>query len=167
MANDELALFLAHSVEMESEARVCYLRLADNMRAGGNTEVADFFQRMARESQLHLQEVSEMASGMQLPDLAPEEFDWAGEGTPETAASGEARVDMSLREAILLALENERAANKFYASFARTSSDPQTRQVAAEFAAEEASHARALVKKLAALGPQSSSSQSPLNTSSS
>jgi rubrerythrin len=58
---------------------------------------------------------------------------------------------MSLREAMLLALDNERAAEKFYGSFARSSSDEETRKLAAQFAAEEASHAAQLVKKLGEL----------------
>jgi len=149
--NQELALFLAHSVEMESEAGECYLKLEAAMSAHGNTEAAEFFARMARESQLHLEEVREIAADTPLPDLAPGEFDWPEDAPPEAAASASAELDMSLREAILLALENERAAKKFYASFAERSSDPETRRVAAHFATEEAAHAEQLVKKLASL----------------
>jgi len=151
MAHEVLARFLAHSVEMESEARVCYLRLAEGAAAGGNQEVADFFARMAKESQLHLGEISELAEGLDLPELGDGERDWDGDVSPEAAASAGAPLDMSLREALLLALENERAARKFYASFAERGGDPETRRLAAQFAAEEASHAEQLVKKLAAL----------------
>ena len=51
---------------------------------------------------------------------------------------------MSLREALLLALANERAAGSFYRSYAERSEDYQVQRIAAEFADEEASHARAL-----------------------
>ncbi|TGD71756.1 rubrerythrin [Mangrovimicrobium sediminis] len=151
MANEELARFLAHSVEMESEARACYLALAERMRSHKNTSVAEFFDRMARESQLHLEEVSEIGAGMDLPLLNDDEFDWPEGESPESSASGQATPNMSLREAILLALENERAAKKFYGSFAEISSDTETRRVAAQFAAEEASHAEQLVKRLASI----------------
>jgi len=60
---------------------------------------------------------------------------------------------MSLRQAMLLALDNERAAEKFYASFAESSADPETRRLAAQFAAEEASHGAQLVAKLGKLPP--------------
>ena len=59
MSNTHLAEFLAHSVELESEARERYLELAESMQAHNNTEVAEFFARMAEESRLHLEEVAE------------------------------------------------------------------------------------------------------------
>ncbi len=151
MSNESLALFLAHSAEMESEARVCYLKLEAEMSAHGNTEVAKFFAGMAKESQLHLAEVRELAEELSLPDLQLEGFDWPDDVPPETVACEQASLDMNLREAILLALENERAARKFYGSFAEKSDDRETRQLASRFAAEEASHAEELVKKLASL----------------
>ncbi|MFV8819430.1 ferritin-like domain-containing protein [Haliea sp. E17] len=149
MANEKLARFLAHSVELEREARRCYLQLAGELKSAGNFEVADFFARMAEESNLHLAEVAELAEGMQLPDYSEDEFDWAGDVPPESTASGDATPSMSLREAILLALVNERAANKFYAAYATNCGDPETRVIAAQFAADEASHAQQLVARLA------------------
>ena len=60
MSNQQLGDFLAHSVELESEARERYLELAEAMTEHHNTEVAEFFGRMAEESRLHLEEVAEM-----------------------------------------------------------------------------------------------------------
>ncbi len=151
MSNEKLARFLAHSVELEREAKHCYQRLAAELRAAGNSEVADFFARMAGESELHLSEVADISRGMQLPDLGPDEFDWPDEVPPESSASGDATPNMSLREALLLALVNERAANKFYSAYAANCGDPETRSIAAQFAADEASHAQQLVVRLSRL----------------
>ena len=63
MSNQQLGDFLAHSVELESEARERYLELAESMTEHHNTEVADFFGRMAEESRLHLEEVAQIAEG--------------------------------------------------------------------------------------------------------
>lgn len=151
MSNTHLVEFLAHSVELESEARERYLELAESMTEHHNTEVADFFSRMAEEARLHLEEVSEIAEGMALPELKAWEFAWPGEESPEAVSYEAVHYRMSLRQAMLLALANERAAQKFYGSFAETSPDEETRGFAARFAAEEASHAAHLVTKLSKL----------------
>ena len=155
MSTQSLAEFLAHSVELESEARERYLELAESMAAHHNSEVSAFFARMAEESRLHLAEVAEIAAEHQLPELKAWEFQWPDEESPEAASYEAVHYRMSLRDAMLLALDNERAAQKFYASFAQTSEDAQTRQFAAQFAAEEASHAAQLVKKIGALPEES------------
>jgi rubrerythrin len=151
MSNTHLEEFLAHSVELESEARERYLELAQSMAEHHNAEVADFFGRMAEESRLHLEEVTELAEGLSLPDLKAWEFDWPEEESPEAASYEAVHYRMSLRQAMLLALDNERAAEKYYASFAESSADAETRQLAAKFAAEEASHAAQLVVKIGKL----------------
>ena len=155
MSNQHLAEFLAHSVELESEARERYLELGEAMSAHGNKDVSEFFSRMAEESRLHLEEVAEIAEGLSLPDLKAWEFDWPEEEAPETASYEAVHYRMSLRQAMLLALDNERAAEKFYASFAESSPDAETKRLAAQFAAEEASHGAQLVARLGKLPPDS------------
>ena len=155
MSNQHLAEFLAHSVELESEARERYLELGEAMNTHGNKDVSEFFNRMAEESRLHLEEVAEIAEGLSLPDLKAWEFDWPDEEAPETASYEAVHYRMSLRQAMLLALDNERAAEKFYASFAESSPDLETKRLAAQFAAEEASHGAQLVARLGKLPPDS------------
>ena len=151
MANDQLMQFLAHSVELESEARERYLELADAMTGHHNRAVADFFARMAREAELHLAEVSQLAAGMALPQLKAWEFDWPEAEPPETASYEAVHYRMSLRQAITLALANERAAEQFYRNVAESSSDSETAGTALEFANEERSHAAELERMLAAI----------------
>ena len=151
MRNERLENFLAHSVELESEAQERYLELADTMAAHHNREVADFFRRMAVEASNHLREVAELAGGMTLPPLKPWEFTWPDEEPPETASYEALHYRMTLRQAIELALANERAAEKFYRSVADGSPDPETARVAGQFADEELQHAAALEEMLANL----------------
>ncbi len=153
MSNKQLTEFLAHSVELESEARERYLELAESMAEHHNTDVADFFARMADESRLHLEEVAEIAREHELPDLKAWEFNWPEEESPEAASYEAVHYRMTLRQAMLLALDNERAAEKFYRSFAESSDDEETRRLAAQFSAEEASHGAQLVKLLGKLPP--------------
>ncbi len=150
MANAHLMRFLAHSVELESEAHERYLELADVMTGHHNQPVADFFSRMATEADLHLAEVSKLAAGMALPQLKAWEFDWPEAEPPETASYEALHYRMSLRQAITLALGHERAAEQFYRKAAESSSDSETTRIASDFADEENSHAAELERMFAA-----------------
>ena len=144
MANKELAEFLAHSVELESEAMERYEELADAMAQHHNDQVAQFFLRMAREASHHLAEVSDLAKDMVLPELKAWEFNWPEAESPETASYEALHYRMSLRQAMTLALENERAAQSYYRQVANSSSDDETCRIATQFADEERSHAAEL-----------------------
>lgn len=148
MENKELAEFLAHSVELESEARDRYEELADTMAAHHNHEVAEFFLRMAGEVRQHLGEVADIAKGMTLPELKVWEFRWPEVEPPETASYEAIHYRMSLRDAMTLALENECAAEAYYRGVANSKGNEETIRVAGQFADDERSHAAELVHLL-------------------
>ncbi|MEH6634693.1 MAG: ferritin family protein [Halioglobus sp.] len=148
MSNTELAQFLAHSVELEGEARERYEELADSMTGHHNLQVAEFFQRMADEAEHHLAEVAALAKGMILPQLKAWEFDWPGAEPPETTSYEAMHYRMSLRQAMTLALDNERAAEAYYRQAAADSIDADTARIAGQFADEELSHAKELQRML-------------------
>jgi len=143
-ANKELATFLAHSVELESEARERYEELADAMAQHHNDEVAQFFLRMAKEADHHLTEVLELAEEYQLPELKAWEFNWPDAEPPETASYESVHYRMSLLEAMNLALGNERAARDYYTQVAGWAKHEDTVRIARRFADEESSHAAEL-----------------------
>jgi rubrerythrin len=143
-ANQELAKFLAHSVELESEAMERYRELADSMAQHHNEPVAQFFLRMAQEASHHLAEVSALAKGLTLPELKAWEFNWPAAEPPETASYEALHYRMSLRQAMGLALENEHEAQRYYRAVADSCSDEETSRIAAQFADEELTHIAAL-----------------------
>jgi rubrerythrin len=151
MAKLSLAEFFAHSVELESEARDRYEELADSMSTHHNREVAAFFTRMSDEATHHLQEVAEMSEGMELPHLKAWDFQWPEEEPPETASYESVHYRMSLRQAMTLALRNERAAEAFYRQCAHMAQDGETNRVATHFADEERSHAESLERLMSEL----------------
>lgn len=153
-ANPELANFLAHSLELESEAQQRYDELAESMAAHRNQPVAEFFRRMAAEAEHHQQEVIELAAGMVLPRLKAWEFDWPEAEAPETSSYEALHYRMSLLEAMQLALANERAAEQYYRGFARASDDAATVAAATRFADEELGHAAQLERMIAGLPEQ-------------
>jgi rubrerythrin len=151
MTNRKLAEFLAHSLELESEAQERYGELADTMEAHHNLPVAQFFQRMATEASHHLAEVAEIAGDAELPQLKAWEFNWPEAESPETASYEALHYRMSLRQAMNLALENERAAERYYRSVATSSDDAETAGIARRFADEELGHAAELERLLGQL----------------
>ncbi|MCB1676256.1 MAG: ferritin family protein [Halioglobus sp.] len=153
MGANKLGRFLAHSVALESEAQERYLELAEVMAAHDNRPVADFFRRMADEASLHLLEVTKIAVEVPLPQLKAWEFEWPEMEAPETTSHEAVYSRMSLRQAMLLALDNECAAEQYYRHVSQTSGDAETARIAADFADEELSHAAALKRLLANLPP--------------
>ncbi|MCB1678267.1 MAG: ferritin family protein [Halioglobus sp.] len=153
MAANKLGRFLVHSVELESQAQERYLELAEIMAGHGNQPVADFFRRMAGEASLHLLEVTRIAVGVQLPQLKAWEFEWPEVEGPETTSYDAVYHQMSLRQAMLLALDNERAAEQYYRYVAHSTDDPETARIANDFADEELSHAASLQRLLDNLPP--------------
>jgi rubrerythrin len=149
---EELNRFLAHALELEEEAMTRYQELAEAMHAHNNLEVADFFAGMAEEAAKHLAEVRTHASGEALPELAAWEYDWSMEA-PESASYEAVHYRMDMRQAIELALANEREAGDFYSQVANAASDSDTAELAAGYAEEEAEHARRLEERLEALPP--------------
>ena len=140
MTNRKLAEFFAYSLELEGEAQERYGELADSMEAHHNLPVAQFFRRMETEASHHLEEVTELAADMKLPQLKAWEFNWPEAESPETASYEALHYRMSLRQAMSLALENERAAERYYRSVATGSDDDETVKVATRFADEELRH---------------------------
>ena len=80
----------------------------------------------------HLAEVSDLAKDMVLPELKAWEFNWPEAESPETASYEALHYRMSLRQAMTLALENERAAQSYYRQVANSSSDDETCRIATE-----------------------------------
>ncbi|HBO11835.1 MAG TPA: rubrerythrin [Halieaceae bacterium] len=147
-ASAELLHFLAHACELEQEAHDRYTELADALEAHNNGEVAAFFRAMAEEASRHLAEVSLLAAGLPLPELKAWEYDWPDAEAPETASHEAAHYRMTLREAMELALAQERSAGAFYRDRADRASEEDTHRLASAFADEEADHAEHLALRL-------------------
>ena len=147
MSDTDMLRFLAHALELEAEAMTRYEELAQALRVHNNPDAADFFSGMAVEASRHLSEVEGLIGEEELPNIPPWEFDWKADA-PESASYESLHYRISMREALLLALENERSAQRFYAGYAATCRNPQTSALAQEFADEESEHARLLEEKL-------------------
>jgi hypothetical protein len=141
-----------HAIELEREAARRYEELAAAMRTEGNRELQAFFTAW-RTTRGCTWPRRATAAGFATCRSCVPQFEWPDGTAPETA--GWAGVDalMEPRAALELALSGERRGHAYYAAMAATTSDPEVRRIAGEFAREEAQHVCELEKLLACPAP--------------
>ena len=131
---------LAHALAMETEAAERYGELADQMEMHRRTAVAAIFRRLESAEKKHLVDLAELCKGVTLPHYAPWDFTWRSNEAPETIANDRVHYHLSVREAVMLALEHERKATQFYADIADTAQAADVAGLARQFADEEREH---------------------------
>lgn len=146
---DTIEVFLAYSIQLESEAALRFGQLADAMVSAGNAEVGALFRRLSDYSRLHLTDARERAGFRSIPDLAVGEFAWPDIESPESAAIWAADPLIGREQALDIALAAERAGLDFYSRVLDATQDPEVRACAREFVAEEAGHVAELERWLA------------------
>lgn len=147
---DKVQKFLAHAAQLEREAARRYEELAAAMQTEGPPELARFFARMARYSRKHLAQALQRGAFRDVPVLAPHEYEWPDGLSPEVADWAGVDAQMDGRAALAVALDSERRGHAYYSAVALTSTDPEVRLLASEFAAEEAEHVAELQRLLQA-----------------
>lgn len=148
-----VAELLAHAHLIEVEAAERYHMLADQMEVHNNAELATLFRKLAGHEEHHAREILEQAGDMELPELKLDEIKWPGAEGPETADFGEAHYLMTPWHALMIALEAERRAHRFFDELCQTVDDAEMRKWAEEFREEEAGHVR-MVEELLARYPE-------------
>lgn len=132
--------FLAHAIELEREAALRFGQLADAMASAGNREVGKLFRRLAHYSQLHLADARERAGFRTLPEMKSGDYHWPDIESPETAAIWATDPFIGREQALQVAIDAESAGLAWYEELARSTTDPEIRTFATEFAQEEAQH---------------------------
>ena len=150
---NDIQVFLAHAIQLEYEAARRYEDLKAAMTTDGNTEAAAFFARMAEYSRRHLKDAMARGGFHDIPHLKADEWEWPDGVSPEQAAWAGVDGLIDVPTAMRLALDGEERSQLFYAAIVAATTDPQVRQMAREFATEEAEHVAELeqiLRKLAA-----------------
>lgn len=142
--------FLAHAIQLESEAAMRFGQLADAMATSGNAQVSKLFRRLSDYSRLHLADARARAGFRDVPELRPDQFVWPDLESPESAAIWGADPFIGREEALNIALQAEMAGLDYYQSVHDTTDDPETKILAREFAEEERDHVSELRKWIAA-----------------
>jgi rubrerythrin len=152
-AINTLPELLAHALAMETEAAERYGELADQMETHRKAAVAAIFRRLEKAEQEHLDDLTERCSKFDLPHYAPWDYHWSHSESPEAIDITKVHYHLSVRGAVLLALEHERKATAFYAGVAQAAADAEVRTLALHFADEERQHIVWLEACLAGCGP--------------
>lgn len=145
---NDVDIFLAHAISLEREAARRYEELSAAMGTDGNSELRQFFDRMAGFSRKHLADAVERGGFREIPVLRPEEFHWPDGVAPEVADWAGVDALMDACAALTLALDSEQRSHAWYASIATTTQDAELRTLALAFAEEEADHMQQLQKWL-------------------
>jgi rubrerythrin len=153
----DITTFLAHAIQVESDAARRYEDLTHSMEAYGNAEVEALFRQLGELSRRHLKWAMTRGAFQTLPHLTREQFEWPDGISPE--AVGWQGVDGVMDElgALELALEGELGGWEYYKAVAEATNDPEIRRMAAEFAEEESEHVAELerwIEKYRKGGPQ-------------
>lgn len=143
---DSIEEFLATAVKLEEDAANRFSDLADTMRTYGNTEVAEFFAKMAEFSRMHLAEARARTGFRDVPKLGPDADPWNGEESPEAASMAASHYLTTVEQALEAALSSEEAGLAYYAGVAAATADPEIRRMAESFAEEEAEHVAELLR---------------------
>jgi rubrerythrin len=147
---DSVEEFLAYAIKLESEAADRFGGLADAMETCGNHEVGKLFRRLADYSRLHLADARARAGFRDLPSMKPHDFTWPGVESPETAAIWAADPFIGRDQALDIAFDAETASQDYYQSVVETTTNPEIRALAQEFAQEESEHVSELEKWITA-----------------
>jgi rubrerythrin len=142
--------FLAYAIKLEEEAMLRFGELADSMETYGNAEVGKLFRRLSEYSGMHMGDAKARAGFRKIPELASHEFHWPQGESPERAAIWGADPFLARDEALVIALEAEKAGLGFYAHVLETTTDPEIKALAKEFVEEEQEHVAELEKWIAA-----------------
>ena len=141
---ESLAEFHGFAVKVEQDAALHFDKLAAQMQACGNHEVAKLFAQLAGFSRLHLAEAQKRAAGSDVGKLIPPDYAWPDHETPERTELWAGDPLMSRLDALRAALVGERRGYEFYYAVAGTSKDPEISAAAKEFYMEEAEHVQVL-----------------------
>lgn len=136
--------FLAHTIQLESEAALRFGELADAMTTAGNREVGRLFRRLADYSLLHLGDARARAGFRTLPVIEAGDYRWPDIESPEAAAIWAADPFIGIEQALQVALDAETAGLTFYADVLASTTDPEIQVLAKEFVEEETQHVEEL-----------------------
>ncbi len=125
---------LDFAIEKEEEAQHFYQDLA---RKASSAAMAEFFRRMARQEAGHRQKLigvrqgrRELVKGAEVADLKLSDY----------LVEVQARPDMDYQDALVVAMQREKASFALYTDLAALAADDETRELFQALAQEEAGH---------------------------
>ena len=148
---------LAVAYQIEADAVERYQMLTEQMEVHNNLELAKIFSSLARAEAIHRDEILNMASeNFDIIEHARKVAKWRVE-SPEEADLAQAHYLMTPWHALQLSLGAETRARDFFQTIVQTTTIPEIKRMAEEFAREEEEHVE-LVHRLLSKYPKPSDS---------
>lgn len=135
-----LADLFAVAYQIEADAVGRYNVLAAQMETHNNLELVAVFRDLARAEAIHRDEIRRLAGEIDVVSHARQVAKWARGESPEEVDLGSAHYLMTPWHALDLALAGEKRALAFFTSIVQTTTDPNIKKMAEEFAEEENEH---------------------------
>ena len=135
-----LGLLYAHALAIEHEARARYLEFAAHMADSGNDDVAELFGRLAQFEAEHAFHLAKKSLGVEIPLLEVDEYAWLDCGAPVPEAREFVYRMMTPQLALQIALQAEERGKSFFEHVLAKSRRADVRELAGEFARDEAAH---------------------------
>lgn len=131
---------MVYAYQMELEAQERYSFLANLMEAHNNTDLVKLFRKMAWIEGKHAAQILKEMPDQEDMELVSHDLEWSTGESPESLDLAGMDYLMTARQALLLVLEAEKNACKFYSDVLSTSSDRDILALAREFFEEEEEH---------------------------
>jgi rubrerythrin len=131
---------LAVAYRIEADAVERYELLAGMMETHNNPELVAVFGDLARAEAIHRDEIRRLAGDVDVVGHASKMARWSKGESPEEVDVGKAHYLMTPWHALDLALAGEKRALAFFGSVVATTTDPDIKKLAKEFAEEETEH---------------------------
>lgn len=135
-----LSELMALALQMEREAAQRYAELADVMEVHNNRDVAQLFRRMAAIEAQHARQIMEQMGWTEAPEPLDTICGARTEECPESVPTGDLHYLMQPFQALELALECERRAERFFMRLEIMAGDGPVREAARELRNEEREH---------------------------
>lgn len=145
--------FMAQALQMELDAVQRYNDFADMMETHNNSEVEQWFRKMALVEGKHAAQIMSEMGWAQPPALKVGAQVFEGFETPEAASTDDMHYLMKPWHVLQLALANEERAERFFAQLASMATVESVRKAALELQQEEAEHVQ-IVKEWLQKVPQ-------------
>lgn len=132
--------FMAQALQMELDAVQRYNEFADMMETHNNSEVEQWFRKMALVEGKHAEQIMSEMGWTQPPPLKIGMHVFEGFEAPEMASTDEMHYLMRPWHVLQLALAAEERAERFFAKLASVATVESVRKAALELQQEEAEH---------------------------
>ena len=142
------AEFFAHVIALKQESEDRLQGMADCLTEHNNPDAAEVFQQLSEYISDNIQQLETMAQGLELPEIAPWEYQWHCSDDPDAICMDQAHYMMSIRQSLELAMINEQRCVQFFQRVHTEVGHPGIMKLALQFITVEEKFAQIIQRRL-------------------